>query len=338
MWDFVLKRNYKIMPSRKQLQRATLVYWVLLIYILAALVWWFISLENQSRAITDLQYKNISLQTDISPQAKQDAIFKIDSDSRRNTNKYIGEGVTFLILIVIGAFFIYRSVRRQFILQTQQQNFMMAVTHELKTPISVARLNLETLQKYQLDPEKQKKLIKMTIDETSRLNFLTNNILVASQLEGGGYQSSMEELNLSDLLQDRMREFRNRFPDRAFTESIEPDMEIKGDALLLQMMINNLLENAIKYSPKETSVNASLNKMDKGIQLQISDEGIGIPEEERKNIFKKFYRIGNEATRKAQGTGLGLYLCRTIASYHKADITMTDNKPRGSSFAVTFYS
>jgi two-component system, OmpR family, sensor histidine kinase CiaH len=338
MWDFVLKRNYKIMPSRKQLQRATLVYWVLLIYILAALVWWFISLENQSRAITDLQYKNISLQTDISTQAKQDAIFKIDSDSRRNTNKYIGEGVTFLILIVIGAFFIYRSVRRQFILQTQQQNFMMAVTHELKTPISVARLNLETLQKYQLDPEKQKKLIKMTIDETSRLNFLTNNILVASQLEGGGYQSSMEELNLSDLLQDRMREFRNRFPDRAFTESIEPDMEIKGDALLLQMMINNLLENAIKYSPKETSVNASLNKMDKGIQLQISDEGIGIPEEERKNIFKKFYRIGNEATRKAQGTGLGLYLCRTIASYHKADITMTDNKPRGSSFAVTFYS
>ena len=326
------------MPSRKQLQRATLVYWVLLIYILAALVWWFISLENQSRAITDLQYKNLSLQTNMSPQAKQEAVYKIDSDSRRNTNKYIGEGVTFLILIVIGAFFIYRSVRRQFILQAQQQNFMMAVTHELKTPISVARLNLETLQKYQLDPEKQKKLIRMTIDETSRLNFLTNNILVASQLEGGGYQSSMEELNLSDLLKDCMREFRNRFPDRIFIESIEPDMEIKGDALLLQMMINNLLENAIKYSPKETCVNASLDKTGKAIQLQISDQGIGIPEQERKNIFKKFYRIGNEATRKTQGTGLGLYLCRSIAGYHKADITMTDNKPRGSSFTVIFYS
>jgi signal transduction histidine kinase len=326
------------MPSRKQLQRATLVYWVLLIYILAALVWWFISLENQSKAITDLQYKNISLQTDMSPQAKQDAIFKIDSDSRRNTNKYIGEGVTFLILIVIGAFFIYRSVRRQFILQAQQQNFMMAVTHELKTPISVARLNLETLQKYQLDPEKQKKLIKMTIDETSRLNSLTNNILVSSQLEGGGYQTSMEDLNLSDLLKDRLTEFRSRYPDRAFNGNIEADMEIKGDSLLLQMMINNLLENAIKYSAKETSITASLNKTDKTIQLLISDEGIGIPEQERKNIFKKFYRIGNEATRKTQGTGLGLYLCRTIASYHKADITMTDNKPRGSSFAVTFYS
>ena len=326
------------MPSRKQLRRATFVYWVLLSYILAILVWWFILLKNQSNAITDLQYKNLSLQTDMSPQAKQEAVYKINSDSRRNTNKYIGEGVTFLMLIVIGAFFIYRSVRRQFILQTLQQNFMMAVTHELKTPISVARLNLETLQKYQLDPEKQKKLIRMTIDETSRLNFLTNNILVSSQLEGGGYQSSMEELDLSDLLKDCIREFRNRFPDRTFTESIEPDMEIKGDALLLQIMINNLVENAIKYSPKETSIDASLKKIDKRIRLQVSDEGVGIPEYERKNIFKKFYRIGNEATRKTQGTGLGLYLCRTIASYHKADITMTDNKPRGSSFAVTFYS
>jgi two-component system, OmpR family, sensor histidine kinase CiaH len=338
MWGFALKRNYNIMPSRKQLQRATLVYWVLLIYILAALVWWFISLEKQSRAITDLQYKNLSLKTDISPEAKQQAIFKIDSESKRNTNKYIGEGVTFLILIVIGAFFIYRSVRRQFILQAQQQNFMMAVTHELKTPISVARLNLETLQKYQLDPEKQKKLIRMTIDETTRLNSLTNNILVSSQLEGGGYQTSIEDLNLSDLLKDRLTEFRNRYPDRVFNEDIEADMEIKGDALLLQMLINNLLENAIKYSPKETSVDASLNKTDKKIQLQISDKGIGIPGDERKNIFKKFYRIGNEATRKTQGTGLGLYLCRTIASYHKADIAMTDNKPCGSSFAVTFYN
>ena len=148
----------------------------------------------------------------------------------------------------------------------------------------------------------------------------------------------MEDLDLYDLLKDRLTEFRSRYPERIFTESIEPDMEIKGDALLLQMMINNLLENSIKYSPKETPVHARLDKTGKGIQLQISDEGIGIPEEERKNVFKKFYRIGNEATRKTQGTGLGLYLCRTIASYHKADITMTDNKPRGSSFAVTFYS
>ncbi len=322
--------------NRKQLQKATLVYWVLLTYILAALVWWFISLEKQNKEITDLKYQNLSLQTDRTSN-KQEALFKIDSENKRNTGKYFGEGVAFLILIVIGAFFIYRSVRRQFLIQQQQQNFVMAVTHELKTPIAVARLNLETLQKYQLDPEKQKKLIRMTIDETSRLNFLTNNILVSSQLEGGGYQSSMEELNLSDLLKDRLNDFRNRYPQRIFSENIEFDMEIKGDALLLQIMLNNLLENALKYSAKETAVEARLNRVDKKIQLQITDTGIGIPIHERKNIFKKFYRIGNEATRKTQGTGLGLYLCSTIAKEHKADIAVTDNSPQGSKFVITFY-
>ena len=79
------------------------------------------------------------------------------NETKRNTAKYISEGITFLLLILVGAVFVYRSVKRQFKLQQQQQNFMMAVTHELKTPISVASLNLETLQKYNLDPEKQKK-------------------------------------------------------------------------------------------------------------------------------------------------------------------------------------
>ena len=121
---------------------------------------------------------------------------------------------------------------------------MMAVTHELKTPVSVARLNLETMQRYSLDPERQRKLIKMTIEEIGRLNFLTNNILVASQLEGGRYQQTKEELDLSDLLKDCIQDFRNRFPDRLFEEQIDQDADVKGDSLLLQMLINNLIENA----------------------------------------------------------------------------------------------
>jgi two-component system, OmpR family, sensor histidine kinase CiaH len=324
--------------NRKQLRRATIVYWILLTYILAALIWWFVSLERQNREVTDLKYKNLSEHIGLSAEEKFDALNKIDSENKRNTAKYIGEGVAFLLLIVVGAIFIYRSVRRQFIMQQQQQNFMMAVTHELKTPISVARLNLETIQKYQLDPEKQKKLIRMTLDETARLNSLTNNILVSSQLEGGGYQSSMEELDLSDLLKDRMQDFRNRFPERNFTEEIAPDIELKGDALLLQMLINNLVENAIKYSPKETSIKAQLFMQDNDPHLIISDLGPGVPDSEKKKVFNKFYRVGNESTRKTQGTGLGLYLCQSIAGYHNADISVTDNKPSGSKFAVIFHT
>lgn len=324
--------------SRKKLRRATIIYWMLLVYIVAALVWWFISLENQSKQITDLQYKNLEAKSStlgILQLAEQAKI--IESTSERNTAKYIAEGITFLILILIGASFVYRSVRRQFRLQQQQQNFMMAVTHELKTPVSVARLNLETMLKYSLDAEKQKKLIRMTLEETSRLNFLTNNILISSQLEGGGYQTSKEELDLSDLLKDCMTDFRNRFPDRHFEDNLQPDVDIKGDALLLQMLINNLVENAIKYSPKESTITALLKQEKNVIELNIIDQGAGIADEEKKKVFDKFYRIGNEATRKAQGTGLGLYLCRIIARDHNGDISVTNNSPSGSNFAVTFY-
>ena len=330
--------------SRKRLRRTTFIYWMLLLYIVAALAWWFISLEKQNTRIAQLQYNSIDIKKDsLSVLQLADKLFVIDKETKKNTGKYLAEGITFLILILIGAVFVYRSVRRQWKLQQQQQNFMMAVTHELKTPISVARLNLETLQKYNLDPEKQKKLIRTTLDETARLNFLTNNILIASQLEGGGYKSSKEELDLSTLLKDCIQDFRNRFPDRVFKDDIEADADVKGDALLLQMMINNLLENAIKYSPKESPVTASLKKYRSGnsvnsVELQVKDEGPGIAEDEKKKIFSKFYRVGNEATRKTKGTGLGLYLCRKIAQSHNGDISVTNNEPHGSNFVVIFKS
>jgi K+-sensing histidine kinase KdpD len=179
-------------------------------------------------------------------------------------------------------------------------------------------------------------MIGVMLKETSRLTFLTNNILVASQLEGGGYQFSKEELDLSDLLKDCVQDFRSRFPERIFRSEIQQSADVKGDALLLQMMINNLLENAVKYSQKETPVLAVLTKEKDSIALQIIDEGSGIAEDEKKKIFNKFYRTGNEATRKTQGTGLGLYLCNKIAHDHNADILVTNNKSHGSIFTVIF--
>ncbi|MBL7741213.1 MAG: two-component sensor histidine kinase [Chitinophagaceae bacterium] len=323
---------------KKKLRRATILYWMLLIYIIAALVWWFITLEKQNLATKQLQTAQLNSRMDpVKEQEKYSSeMAGIYKEYRRNRAKYAGEGIVFLLLILVGASFVYRSVRRQFHIQLQQQNFLMAVTHELKTPISVIKLNLETIQKYSLDAEKQKKLMAVMLKETSRLNFLTNNILVASQLEGGGYKFSDEELDLSDLLKDCIQDFRARFPEREFRSQIEPDVDIKGDALLLQMLINNLLENAVKYSPRETPVTALLKKDNHTVKLQVIDEGQGIADEEKKKVFSKFYRIGNEATRKTQGTGLGLYLCSKIALDHNADISVTNNIPHGSNFAVTF--
>ncbi len=323
--------------GRKGLQRTTIMFWLLLTYIIAALIWWFISLERQSHLIAVQQHNNlVLLKQTLPPDQYTFELEKLRQEESGNTRKYIAEGVTFLILILVGAVFVYRAIRRQFRIQQQQENFMMAVTHELKTPISVTKLNLETLQKYNLDTAKQAKLIRATLDETARLNFLTNNILLSAQLEGGRYRSSKDDLDLSTLFTDCLRDFQNRFPERPFIEDIDTEADVKGDPLLLQMLVNNLLENAIKYSPKDSPVRAVLKKRDKEISLSVMDEGPGIPEEEKEKIFSKFYRVGNEITRKAQGTGLGLYLCRKIARAHNADISVTNHLPQGSIFTVSF--
>jgi signal transduction histidine kinase len=322
--------------SKKRIRLVSIIYWTLLLYIVAALVWWFISLEKQNRQMADMRETQLDVATNQqqNPALYHAAQARIENDYKRNSIKYIGEGSIFLLLTLVGAWFVYIAIRRQFRLQLQQQHFMMAVTHELKTPISVARLNLETIGKHELDRTQQKKLLQMTLDEMDRLNNLTNNILVSSQLEGGEYGLSKEELDFSDLFHDTVQELSHRFHDRTIREETTPGLEMKGDQLLLKLMISNLVENAIKYSPKEKSITCRLFAQGNNIHIQVIDEGSGIPGVEKKNIFLKFYRIGNEATRKSQGTGLGLYLCRRIAADHQGSISVSSGEKGGSVFEV----
>jgi two-component system, OmpR family, sensor histidine kinase CiaH len=304
------------------------------LYIIAALVWWFFILYTQNEEMYQLHKENLNQLKDQSVYNMEMA--KIENVRKRNNTKYIGEGFTFLVSILIGALFIYRSVRRQFNIQQQQQNFVMAITHELKTPIAVSRLNLETLQRHKLDDDKKEKLVQMTLQETMRLDNLINNILISSQLDGQSYQMSKEELNLSDLVQDAIHHFNSRYTDRQVLKHIENDIDLVGDPILLKLLVSNLLENANKYSPKDKPVVVKLHELEGMIHLQVSDEGPGINEEERKNVFKKFYRVGNEQTRRTKGTGLGLYLCKKIAEDHKGNITIENNQPQGSNFIVSF--
>jgi two-component system, OmpR family, sensor histidine kinase CiaH len=131
-------------------------------------------------------------------------------------------------------------------------------------------------------------------------------------------------------------DFKARFPDRHWQCDIDPEIDMNGDPLLLQILVNNLIENAIKYSPKEGTITCRLQKKNKTILLQVADEGPGIPDDERKRVFEKFYRIGNETTRTTKGTGLGLYLCKKIVEDHRGSIKVAANLPRGSIFMVTF--
>lgn len=316
-------------PGKQGFVVITTVYWLLLVYMVAALCWWFIALDKQNHNIADIRLAEINRNTP-AYQSKQTDII---TTRNRKTGQYIGEGITFLAVILVGAVFVFRATRRQFRLSRQQQNFMMAITHELKTPIAVTQLNLETLQKRKLDPEMQQKLISNTLEEANRLNVLCNNILLATQLEAG-YASSMQEINFTDLVEGCVDDFHKRFPQRQLLENIQERIYLMGEALLLQMLVNNLIENAIKYSPKEGAVTIALRQSGKEALLTVTNEGEHIPAEEKKKIFDKFYRIGNENTRKAKGTGLGLYLCSKIAESHNGYISVTDNPVGGSNFTV----
>lgn len=321
----------RFLPKQK-LALATAIYWFLLFYIIAALFFWFVKLRQQNEQMAN--YKLMELVAD--DPAYLQKVEKITTEAARKNTQFIGEGVTFFLVILIGAVFVYRAVRRQFRVAQQQQNFMMAITHELKTPIAVAKLNLETLQKHKLEESKQQKLISMTLQETNRLNALTNNILISSQLEGGGYKFTREELDLSAMADKIMAEFRQRFPDRRFEWEVVPGLEIKGDALLIQILLSNLIDNAIKYSPKAGLIRFALVSKPAGPCILVTDEGEGIPDEEKDKVFKRFYRIGNEEVRKTKGTGLGLYLCKKIAEDHSASIHIEDNTPQGSKFIIQF--
>ncbi|GAC1418598.1 MAG: hypothetical protein NVS1B13_23170 [Flavisolibacter sp.] len=323
--------------SKRKLRFATIIYWVLLFYIIAALLWWALSLERQNETMYQLRKDHLfSLNKNTSsPQFKKDLNY-IRQLEIKNIYMYASEGIAFLALILIGAIFIYRSVRRQFKVQQQQQNFVMAITHELKTPIAVSRLNLETMQRHNLDEKRKEKLVQMTLQETLRLDTLINNILISSQLDGNSYVVEKEDLNFSDLATDVARQFSLRYPERILSEQISPEVDIVGDPLLLKLLISNLLENAHKYSSKEKNITLVLYLKENHVVLEVKDEGCGIKVEEKKNVFEKFYRIGNEQTRRAKGTGLGLFICKKIAEDHGAFITIADNQPIGSNFIVTF--
>lgn len=317
--------------KKHRLAFITIVYWFLLVYVVAALVWWFIALQNQNDRMMNFKLMLLN-KGDTAYLQKRTSI---EDDHKRKTAQFIGEGATFLLLILVGAVFVYRAVRRQIKLSQQQQNFMMAVTHELKTPITVTQLNLETLQKHSLDKDKQQKLIALSLEETARLNTLTNNILIASQLESGNYEVRKQDLNFSELVNNSVHDFISRFPQRNFTTNVQSEIFVHGEPTLLQMLVSNLTDNAIKYSPKEKTISIDLRSSNSNAILSVADEGIGIEPNEKKKIFEKFYRTGNEATRTAKGTGLGLYLCKKIIADHKGSIEVQNNLPAGTIFTIT---
>ena len=330
-----MKKSSSGLQSRKVI---TGIYVFVLAYTVLQLLWWGVLLHQQSKQIAKYEQLELThrVQELTQPAQFMSEMQRLHKEQQMRTFKYVGEGIIFLVLILAGAALVYRAVWKQMKLSQQQQNFMMAVTHELKSPIAVAKLNLETLRKHKLDEEKRLKLLDTTIRETNRLDQLCNNILLASQFEHQKYQPFLEQLDFSGLLQSNMEELQSRIASHPIKADIAPYIWLNADKFMMQLMLNNLVENAVKYAPKGSEIYIRLFIEGETLKLTVSDEGEGIPQAERNKIFLKFYRIGNENTRKSKGSGLGLYLTKKIVEQHGGTITVRDHTPKGTCFEITW--
>jgi signal transduction histidine kinase len=325
--------NWKLVKVNK-LKLVSLIYWFFLTYMIAAFIWWYVSLEKQNNEIAAIKFQSIQL-SDPSLSVKTQAI---QDFQLRKTKQFIGEGLTILLLFLLGAIYVYRSLMKQLRYADQQQNFMMAVTHELKTPIAISHLNIETLLKRELDSTQQLKLLEATLKETKRLDSLSTNILLTAQLDMGQYEANKQLVNLSALVKQTIKSFQERYPSRICNTLVDDALEIQGEPLLIQLLVNNLMDNAHKYAPVTEPIYIHLQSNQNSIRLIIKDQGPGIAANDKNKVFEKFYRVGAESTRTTKGSGLGLYLCKKIATFHNATIQLTSNTPTGSIFTVTFLS
>jgi K+-sensing histidine kinase KdpD len=248
----------------------------------------------------------------------------------------VGEGGVFLLLLFLGIWWIKKNVWQDLKRAQKEKNFLLAVTHELKTPIAAIRLNTQTLKNRKLTEEQSQDLCADIITESNRLETLVNNILLATQFEQNTVLGNWQKTDLSALVETQIKRFQQLFHERTVNSNIQSNIELEAEENMLVSLLFNLLENANKYSPVPEPISVTLKASEHIILLEISDLGIGIPIEERKSIFEKFHRVGNEETRSQKGTGLGLYIVKEICKAHKAEITIGDNSPRGSRFQITF--
>jgi signal transduction histidine kinase len=249
------------------------------------------------------------------------------------------EGVFFLVLILIGAWLIYRALVRTEELKFHQQNFLMAVTHELKTPLASMKLYLDTLQSTKIAEERKEQVIPRMKEDVQRLERLVENILDAGRFERHGYQLNKKDFDLSALVTSRveiMAKVPLEIPVKIDRE-IEPGIQYFGDPAALGRAFDAILENGLKYHDgKKAEVAIKLSSDPRLITITVTDKGVGFDKTASRSLFERFYRVGNELTRRQSGSGLGLYLCREIVRGHGGDVTASSaGTGLGATFTIT---
>lgn len=318
----------------KSRSRSIVILSILFGYILLQFLWWEVLLVRQTGQIINEKQKL----TELAIADEGRLVQEIDALHHRKvmqTVMIVGEGTVFLLLLLFGVYKIKQAVDREAELAAQHKNFFLSITHELKTPISATKLQLQTLQREGLDEDTREQLIRNALKETDRLNALIDNVLFASRLESTQFKLHKETLDAGLYITTILQRY---YAGALATKRIEflpfRPFRVSIDADYFQSVLTNLIDNAFKYGGADGKVQIQLLRDGEYLVLEVSDNGIGIAAEEREKIFEKFYRVGDEETRRSKGTGLGLHIVHTLVLQHGGKIKYRDNEPSGSIFEI----
>jgi signal transduction histidine kinase len=249
----------------------------------------------------------------------------------------IGEGLVFLILLIIGIVAVRRAFKRQQKLSKEearlvidQGNFVLSVSHELKTPIAAVQLFLQTLQKHKkLTDVEINNIHSNALSEVNRLDTIVNNILLTKQIEKNDYPIHKSKLDLKQFIENKVDIYNQLITKnhhiRLNLELVSANIDVNA----FDSILTNVVENAVKYSKVDSEIIIYLKDRGNNFELTVADFGKGIDDENKSKIFNKFFREQNELTRQTKGTGLGLYIVNFLVEKHNGKITLKDNNPTG---------
>ena len=240
--------------------------------------------------------------------------------------------------VVLNTIFLVREIRRN----EQHEAFINAVTHELKTPVASMKLYLQTLQNRQVEEAKRQEFYSVMLQDSDRLQGTIEQVLRAGQLGAKLRRASPMPVDFGAVVEECLGLARRRhhLPSEAVTSTVRhvngASFQVLGDEEDLKAMVSNLVDNAIKYSGPEVHVAVELEQADAATAtLRVRDRGIGISPSERKRIFKRFYRIPGAMSTRVKGTGLGLFIVRSIVARHGGKVFVeSDGTGQGSTFIV----